>query len=328
LKPLRGCLFVEHNNFKETAPESRRKVLIADRVDKFLLEELSKRNFEVHYYPGITREELLEKIGKFDGIVVRSRTKVDAEVIKRGDNLKIIARAGIGLDNIDVKEAERRSIKILTTPEAPAPSVAELTIALMLALARKLHIAFQLTKEGKWEKIEGIELRGKTLGIIGFGRIGREVGRLSYNLGMNVLAYDIRKDQIIGESYAKAVETMEELLKSSDFVTLHLPLTESTRKLIGRRELSLMKQNSFLINTSRGSIIDQEALLEALNEGKLAGVAIDVLENEPPGELEKKLLMHPKVIATPHIGSQTIEAQRRIAAEIAEKIDKLLGGDM
>ncbi|MGB9784975.1 MAG: hydroxyacid dehydrogenase [Fervidicoccaceae archaeon] len=325
---LRCCLFVVVSRNEEAALSGNRyKVLISDKLDDFLVEELRKRNFEVLYLPGISREELLQLIEEFDVVVVRSRTKVDAEAIRRGKKLKVIARAGIGTDNIDVEEAEKRGIKIVTTPEAPVASVAELTIALMFALARRLHTAFQITKEGKWEKIEGIELRGKTLGILGFGRIGREVARLSHCLGMNIEAYDIKRETLSGKSYVREVESLEELLGSSDFLTIHLPLTEKTRKMIGRRELSLMKEGSFLINTSRGGIIDQEALLEALKNGKLAGAAIDVLEKEPPGEVEMKLLSLPNVIATPHIGSQTREAQRRIAIELVEKVNTILRGD-
>lgn len=273
------------------------------------------------------REDLLREIERFEAVVVRSRTKIDAEVIERGKKLRVIARAGVGVDNIDVKEAEKRGIKVICAPEAPIASVAELTISLMLALARKLNIAFQTTREGKWEKIEGFELRGKTVGILGFGRIGKEVAKLSKCIGMNVIAYDIREEAFDGESYVVKAESLEELLRSSDFLTIHLPLTEETRKLIGREEFSKMKTGAYLINTSRGAIVDQEALFEALRSGKLSGAALDVLEREPPGELEMKLLSLPNVIATPHIGSQTVEAQRRIAAEIAEKISLILRGE-
>ncbi|MEM0021557.1 MAG: NAD(P)-dependent oxidoreductase [Fervidicoccaceae archaeon] len=297
---------------------------MADRVDRTLAEELERRGFEVLYSPGISREKLLEEIEKFDAVVVRSRTKIDAEVIKKGKNLKLIARAGVGVDNIDVEEAAARKIEIITSPAAPAVSVAELTVALMLVLARKINTAMQLTREGRWEKVEGIELRGKVAGIIGIGRIGREVARLCRCLGMEVIAYDVRKEALNELHGIKLADSLEDLLRSSDIVTLHVPLTKETHRLIGKREIFLMKNGALLINTSRGSIVDQEALLEALKVGKLGGAALDVLEREPPGELEMELIKHPNVVVTPHIGSQTVEAQRRIALEIAEAIERKL----
>ncbi|MEM4045418.1 MAG: NAD(P)-dependent oxidoreductase [Fervidicoccaceae archaeon] len=297
---------------------------MADRVDRTLAEELERRGFEVLYSPGISREKLLEEIEKFDAVVVRSRTKIDAEVIKKGKNLKLIARAGVGVDNIDVEEAAARKIEIITSPAAPAVSVAELTVALMLVLARKINTAMQFTREGRWEKVEGIELRGKVAGIIGIGRIGREVARLCRCLGMEVIAYDVRKEALNELHGIKLADSLEDLLRSSDIVTLHVPLTKETHRLIGKREIFLMKNGALLINTSRGSIVDQEALLEALKVGKLGGAALDVLEREPPGELEMELIKHPNVVVTPHIGSQTVEAQRRIALEIAEAIERKL----
>ncbi|MEM3888512.1 MAG: NAD(P)-dependent oxidoreductase [Fervidicoccaceae archaeon] len=302
----------------------KERILIADRVDRTLAEELERRGFEVLYSPGISREKLLEEIEKFDAVVVRSRTKIDAEVIKKGKNLKLIARAGVGVDNIDVEEAAARKIEIITSPAAPAVSVAELTVALMLVLARKINTAMQFTREGRWEKVEGIELRGKVAGIIGIGRIGREVARLCRCLGMEVIAYDVRKEALNELHGIKLADSLEDLLRSSDIVTLHVPLTKETHRLIGKREIFLMKNGALLINTSRGSIVDQEALLEALKVGKLGGAALDVLEREPPGELEMELIKHPNVVVTPHIGSQTVEAQRRIALEIAEAIERKL----
>ncbi|MEM0115031.1 MAG: NAD(P)-dependent oxidoreductase [Fervidicoccaceae archaeon] len=302
----------------------KERILIADRVDRTLAEELERRGFEVLYSPGISREKLLEEIEKFDAVVVRSRTKIDAEVIKKGKNLKLIARAGVGVDNIDVEEAAARKIEIITSPAAPAVSVAELTVALMLVLARKINTAMQLTREGRWEKVEGIELRRKVAGIIGIGRIGREVARLCRCLGMEVIAYDVRKEALNELHGIKLADSLEDLLRSSDIVTLHVPLTKETHRLIGKREIFLMKNGALLINTSRGSIVDQEALLEALKVGKLGGAALDVLEREPPGELEMELIKHPNVVVTPHIGSQTVEAQRRIALEIAEAIERKL----
>jgi len=326
LKGAGCCLFVVASHNNGAAAGGRIRVLIADRVDDFLIEELKKLGTEVLYSPGISREGLLSIIGEADVLVVRSRTRVDAELIERGTRLRAVARAGVGTDNIDVEAARKRGIAVISAPSAPAASVAELTLALMFALARNLKRAFRSAEDGKWEKIEGVELRGKTAGILGFGRIGREVARLCSCMGMRVIAYDPRREAFSGSAYIEEAGSLEDLLRAADFLTIHVPLTEETRKLIGRRELSIMKDGAYLINTSRGAVIDQEALIEALRTGKLAGAALDVLENEPPGEREKELLSLPNVIATPHIGSQTAEAQRRIAAEIAEKIWQLFGG--
>ena len=298
------------------------KVLICDPIHKDGIRILREAGLEVDYMPKIEREELKKVIAEYDGIIVRSRTKVDAEVLSRAARLKVIGRAGVGVDNIDVEEAERRGIKVLRTPEGPSVSVAELTVALMLCLARMIPYADRAMKEGRWVKGElmGVELRGKKLGIVGFGRIGYEVAKRAKAFEMEVLVYDVVLDKLmdrVREVGARGL-SFEELLRESDFVSIHVPLTPQTRHMIGEEELKAMKPTAYLINTSRGSVVDEEALLRALKEGWIAGAALDVYEVEPPTNME--LIRLPNVVCTPHIGAQTVEAQRRNSVLVANKL--------
>jgi len=302
------------------------KVLICDPIHKDGIRILREAGLEVDYMPKIGREELKKVIAEYDGIIVRSRTKVDAEVLSRAVRLKVIGRAGVGVDNIDVREAERRGIKVLRTPEGPSVSVAELTVALMLCLARMIPYADRAMKEGRWVKGElmGVELRGKKLGIIGFGRIGYEVAKRARAFEMEILVYDVLLDKLmdrVREVGAKGC-TLEELLRESDFISIHVPLTPETRHMIGEKELRMMKETAYLVNTSRGGVIDEMALLKALKEGWIAGAAVDVYEVEPPTNME--LIRLPNVVCTPHIGGQTAEAQRRNAVMIANKMVNVL----
>lgn len=260
-----------------------------------------------------------------DVLVVRSATKVTSDIIEAGKNLKIIARAGIGLDNIDVQKAKEKGIKILNTPGASAPSVAELAIGLMLACARHIAKATISLKEGKWEKkiLKGKELLGKTLGLIGFGNIGQEVARRALGFGMRVIAYDpARPKTDLPVEYVD----LDTLLKESDFISLHVPLIESTKHMINKDTISKMKDGVIIVNTSRGGTIDEEALYEALVSGKVYAAGLDVFEVEPPSdELRRKLLSLDNVVATPHIGASTAEAQKRVGKELVEKIFRELG---
>ncbi len=304
------------------------KVLITDEVDEELISELAARGFDITYRPGISRENLAQEISKYDVLVVRGRTKVTRDLIECAHNLKVIARAGVGIDNIDVECARSRGIVIVNAPEGPTESVAELTIGLMIAAARMIPLYDKLVKSGEWPKgrFIGRELHGKTLGIIGLGRIGGRVAELARAFRMRIIAYDVadvrEKAQRLNVELALS---LDELLPQCDFVTLHVPLTPETYHMIGKRELDLMKDGVIVVNTSRGSVIDTKALLEALERGKVAAAALDVLEHEPPREeWEIKLVRHPRVIVTPHIGSETIEARRRIAKIIVDKIYKAL----
>jgi D-3-phosphoglycerate dehydrogenase len=302
------------------------KILITDPIHEDGIEIL--RGFaEVEISPGLERVELMKKVKECEVLVVRSATKVTKEVINAGERLRIIARAGAGLDNIDVETAGERGIKVLNTPEAPSVAVAELVFGHILSFVRHIPRADASMKAGKWEKAKfmGSELRGKTLGIIGAGRIGREVGYRAKAFLMNLLVYDVvQNHEFVQRTGAEYVD-LDTLLRKSDFVTLHVPLTPETKHMIGKRELELMKPSAVLVNTSRGEVIDEIALVEALRNGKIKGACLDVYEREPPRD--SPLLELPNVILTPHLGASTLEAQREAAIITAEKIrEELVGG--
>lgn len=295
------------------------KVLITDRIDDEGVRRINEFA-EVDVALGLKPPELLDRIKDYDVIVVRSATKVTKEVIDAGKKLKVIARAGAGLDNVDSDAAKERGIKVLNTPEAPSIAVAELAMGLMLAWARHIPRADAGMKQGKWLKSElmGTELRGKTLGIIGTGKIGREVGYRAKAFEMRILAYDVvRNDEFVRETGCEYV-SLERLLSESDFVTVHIPLLPSTRHMIGRAQLELMKPTSVLVNTSRGEVVDEAALIDALKGGRIAGACLDVYSREPL--VDSPLASMPNVVLTPHIGASTREAQREAALLIADKI--------
>jgi D-3-phosphoglycerate dehydrogenase len=297
------------------------RILITDPVDKLLIEKLSQYNVQIDYKPDIERKELLDIIKNYDILVVRSRTKVDKEVIERGTNLKIIARAGIGLDNIDTEEAGKRGIKVVYAPGASTDSAAELTIALLLAAARNLCESIALAKSGVFKKTQGIELAGKTIGIIGFGRIGSKVAQVAKAIGMHVLAYDVLDVRERAKQIGAEVVDMEDLLRRSDVISLHVTVGKNPPKILDARAFDLMKEGVIIINTSRAAVVDGPALLENLNRGKVGVYATDVFWNEPPKEQwEWEILKHPRVIVTPHIGAQTKEAQLRVAQVTADNL--------
>ncbi|MCD6164188.1 MAG: D-2-hydroxyacid dehydrogenase [Candidatus Odinarchaeota archaeon] len=304
------------------------KILVSDPLHPDGIKMLRDAGFEVIEQPDISYDELKEKIKDFEVLIVRSRTKVTREIIESAEKLTLIARAGVGLDNIDVKTAQEKNIAVINAPEAPTYSVAELVIGLMIAALRGIPRGDMALKEGKWikKKLLGRELNGKTLGIVGFGRIGQEVAKRALAFNMKVLTYDVigelaKKAEELGVEFVGTTkEALYKLLKESDIITLHVPLLPSTYHMIGREEISLMKNGAVIINTSRGGIIDEKALYEALKEGKIAAAALDVFENEPPTDVSLKLAQLPNVVATPHIGASTEEAQRKAATIIAQKI--------
>ncbi|HKI06985.1 MAG TPA: D-2-hydroxyacid dehydrogenase [Nitrososphaeraceae archaeon] len=302
------------------------RVLICDSIDNSGIESLKKSGMVVDYQPEIKPDQLNSIAKDYDVLVVRSRTKVTKEIIEASaQNVKIIARVGVGLDNIDIYEAEANGIRVINSPEAAANAVSELVMGLMLSLARSIPFADIETKKGKWVKsdLTGAELRGKYLGIIGVGNIGRNIGRIGRALRMNLIGYDIvpiNKDFI--REVGLIVADLNTLLESADFVTCHVPLTAETKRMFNIDKFSKMKHTAFLINTSRGEIIDEGALYDALKNGRIAGAALDVFETEPP--TNKMLLQLPNVICTPHIGAQTKEAQQLAALVIAEKIIQTL----
>ncbi len=294
------------------------KILVNDPLAPEAIKILESGNLEVDQTK-ISKEELPKKISEYDGIIVRSATKVTKEVIEAGKKLKVIGRAGVGLDNIDLETAKAHKIVVLNTPTANSISVAELVFGFMISLSRHIVQGTNGLRNQKWEKktLKGVELYGKTLGIVGFGHIGKEVAKRALAFGMNVIAYDVVKNN--GGLNVEFVD-LGELLKNSDYITVHLPLIPPTRHIISDKEFSQMKSSAFFIHAARGGIVDDEALYKALKEEKIAGAALDVFESEPPNDAEQKILSMPNVVATPHLGASTVEAQRRVGVEIAEKI--------
>jgi len=300
-------------------------ILITDGLDESgqsILRSLAN----VDSKSGITADELLKVIPDYDSLIVRGRTKVTASVLEAASRLKVIGRAGVGVDNIDLEAAKKHNVTVVNAPVSTTLAVAELTFALLLALAREIPRADVGMKQNKWLKkeLEGVELNGKTLGIIGFGRIGAEVGKRAAAFGMNVIAYDplISEDEI-KQRGAEPV-SIQDLYAWSDFISLHLPLNVQTRDMIGPLAFSEMKDGVRIVSAARGGIIDEAALVAALNSGKVAGAALDVFGQEPPGLTEA--VSHPRVIATPHIGAQTVEAQSRASEDIATEVLSALQG--
>ncbi|MCA9811860.1 MAG: D-2-hydroxyacid dehydrogenase [Nitrosarchaeum sp.] len=302
-------------------------VLICDEVDPVLNKILTENGLKVSYEPEITPEQILEKISTFNIVIVRSRTTITKEMIDNADNCKIIARVGVGLDNIDQNAAKEKDIRVINAVEGAMNAVAELVLGLMLSLARQTTRGDRAIRNGQWLKkeLKGTELKGKYLGIIGLGNIGKRLGRLARALNMNIIGYDVIP---IDEEFSKEVGLMkadlDTLIQSSDYVSIHVPLLDSTYHLIDAQKISTMKKTAKIINTSRGGVVDEEALYQALKNGNLGGAALDVFEKEPA--IGNKLAELDNVILTPHIGAQTKEAQSLAANVIAEKIVQILRG--
>jgi len=302
-------------------------VLICDQVNPILKEILEKNGLKVTYDPEITPEQIAEKIGTFEVVVVRSRTKLSRELIEKADKCQILARVGIGLDNIDQDAAKEKNIRVINAVEGAITAVAELVIGLMLSMAREIPRADREIRNGNWIKKEllGSELKGKYLGIVGLGNIGKRLGRLAKALNMNIIGYDVVP---IDNEFSKEVGLMkadlDTLLSSADYVSFHVPLLDSTHHMINAEKLKMMKNTARIVNTARGGVIDEEALYNSLKDGNLAGAALDVFEVEPA--TGNKLIGLPNFVATPHIGAQTKEAQLLAANIIAEKIIQILRG--
>lgn len=299
-------------------------ILIADPIAPEGVHILERAG-HVRVDENITAADLRDIIADYDALVVRSRTQVTASLIHAAKRLRVIGRAGVGLDNIDAGAAQQRGITVLNAPYSVTISVAEHTLGLMIALARFVPQADASLRRGEWtkNKFMGIELQGKTLGIVGLGRIGSAVAPRAIALGMRVLAYDPYITRARALNFGAAlVDSLEELLGVSDFVSIHTPLMPTTRGLFGEVEFEQMKPDGRLIFCARGGVVDETALLRALESGKLAGAALDVFETEPPGL--NPLMQHPRVIVTPHVGAMTREAQTKAAVEVAEQIVRLL----
>lgn len=296
------------------------KILVSDKLSDAGVEVLKSGGFEVDVKTGLKPEELKEIIGTYDALVVRSATKATADIIVAGKKLKVIGRAGAGVDNIDSAAASKQGIVVMNTPGGNTVTTGEHTIALMMALTRNIPQANIFMKEGKWEKkaLEGREVFNKTIGIIGLGRVGSVVASRAQGLKMNVLVYDPFITQEVAEKQGYELVSLNDLYARSDYVTVHTPKSKETIGLVGKEAFAKMKKGVFVINCARGGIVDEKALIEALDSGKVAGAAIDVFEKEPPEDWS--LAKHPKVICTPHLGASTHEAQENVALAIAEQI--------
>ena len=302
------------------------KVLISDSLSKEAVEILEKeKEFKVDVNTKLTPEELKKVIKDYDALIVRSSTKVTKDVINAGDKLKIVGRAGVGLDNVDLASASKKGVIVVNTPGGNTMSTAEHTFSMMLAMSRNIPQADLSMKKGEWErkKFMGVELYGKCLGILGLGRIGTEVAKRAISFEMRVLAYDPYLSADKAKELGIESVDINTILKEADYITVHTPLTDETRHMISEKEFGLMKKNVRILNCARGGIIDEEALVKAIESGKVAGAAFDVYEEEPPKS--SKLLKLDKMVLTPHLGASTEEAQLNVAIDIANTVrDALL----
>ena len=301
------------------------KILAADGIAKKGIELLQK-DFEVDVKDKLPAEELLEIIPQYDAIIVRSASKITKEVIDRAENLKIIGRAGVGVDNIDIPAATAKGIIVINSPGGNTIAATEHTMAMMLSMSRNIPIANETTQKGEWnrKKYTGVELRGKTLGIIGMGRIGSGVAKRAMAFDMDVIGYD----PYLNEERAKALDvkvvSLDELIEKSDFITVHMPINDETRDMINKDNIAKMKDGVRLINCARGGIINEQDLADAVKSGKVAGAAIDVYTKEPPTDNPLRGLDH--VVLTPHLGASTVEAQIGVSLDVAHGIKAALSG--
>lgn len=296
------------------------KILISDPIEQSCVDILTREGFQVDAKPGIPPEEIKRIIPDYAALLVRSGTKVTADIINEAKAMKVIGRAGAGVDNIDVEAASRRGIIVMNTPGGNTISTAEHTVSMLLSLARNIPQAYMSLVAGKWErkKFMGTEIMGKTLGIIGIGKIGREVASRCRAFGMTVIGFDPVLANDVASKLGVEVVTLDEVYRRSDFITVHTPLTEETKGILNEKTFKQCKKGVRVINCARGGIIDEAALLDALNSGHVAGAALDVFVTEPPAS--NPLLQHPHVIATPHLGASTEEAQEKVAIQIAEQV--------
>ena len=307
-----------------------RRVVVAEPFAESGLAVLRAAGIEVDSVVGKPRDVLMQAVGRADGLIVRSETKVDRELLAAGSRLLAVARAGVGVDSIDVDAATQAGIVVLNTPSANTLATTEQTFALMLSLARHTPNAVASLRDGKWDRkrFVGSELHGKTLGVIGLGRIGANVAQRARAFGMKLLGHDPYISQARADAFDVTLVSLDDLLLRSDYITLHVALNDRTRGLIGTRELALMRPTAYIVNCSRGGVIVEEDLLQALDAGRPAGAALDVVEHEPPkpGSTGARLHQHSKVIATPHLGGSTVEAFERIAIELAQDLARVLLG--
>jgi len=297
------------------------KVLVTDGISSTGLVSLIEHpHFVVERQPTLPTEELKKIIGDYDALIVRSQTKVTEELLLAADRLRVIARAGVGVDNIDVNAATRKGIIVINAPGANTIAATEHTLAMMLSLARKIPQAHQKTAAGEWDRnsFKGVELYKKTLGVIGMGKIGTEVAKRAKSFGMNILGYDPYLTEERAKKLGMTKASLELIARESDFITIHTPLTNDTRGLINDDYLSKTKKDVRFVNCARGGVIDEKALVRAIQAGHVAGAALDVFEKEPVADVE--LLQNPNIIVTPHLGASTVEAQEKVAQEVSAEI--------
>lgn len=307
---------------------ARFRVLVSDKLAASGLVPLNEApNVDVDVRTELTPEQLIEIIPQYDALLVRSSTQVTEALLRAGTRLQVVARAGIGVDNIDLDAATQVGVIVVNAPTGNVVAAAEHTIAMLMALARSIPLANQHVQEGKWNRASfmGVEVRGKTLGVVGFGRIAREVAERAAGLGMNVIAYDPYVTPDFVAQRGVELVSLDELITRSDFLTVHVPMTDTTRHMINRERLAQMKKGARLLNVARGGIIEEAALVEAINSGHIAGAAIDVFEEEPL-PANSPLRGKSKIILTPHLGGSTVEAQEKVAEDVAEQVLDVLNG--
>jgi len=303
-----------------------KKILIAEKIHKNIVGLFGSNDISVDYLPDINRNELLSVIGNYNILIIRSAVKADEELIAHGKNLELIGRAGTGVDNIDVDAAKRKGIKVMNTPGCNTISAAEHTISLLLSMCRQIPQANYSLKTGKWDRksFNGTELFGKTFGIIGLGKIGREVAFRAKSFGMNLVGFDpVMADETASELGIKFL-SLEKIYPIADFISLHVPLNDETKNLLSKDIFYKCKKGVRIVNCARGGLINEADLLEALNDGQVAGAAIDVFENEPVTDYT--LINHPNVVATPHLGASTNEAQEKVAIQLGNQIIDWING--
>ncbi len=302
------------------------KILVSDPISDFGLKQLmDASDVEVIKQTGLTEDELVEIIGEFDALLVRSQTTVTERIMEASVKLKVIGRAGVGVDNIDLDAATNQGIVVINAPDGNTITTSEHTFAMMMALARHIPQAYAKTVDGVWDRKSflGVELRNKTLGVFGLGRIGLEVSKRAAAFGMTILGYDpFMSEERANQMGIKLADT-DEIVRNADFITVHTPLTNETRHMIGKPQFEVMKKGMRIVNCARGGIIDEQALVEAINEGIVAGAAFDVFENEPPAP-DHPFFAHPKIIVTPHLGASTLEAQENVAIDVSEQVIHIL----
>lgn len=304
------------------------KVLITDNINK-CVENIISETAEAVFLPTMSEEEIIKIIGEYEALMVRSQTKVNRNIIEAGKKLKIIGRAGVGVDNIDVNSATEKGIIVVNSPDGNTIAASEHTIALMLAVSRNIVPASQSTKEGKWNRdsFTGTELFGKTLGVMGFGRIGRKVVNIALSIGMKVIVYDpFADEETVSKKGALYENSLDDFLPKLDYLTLHIPKTADTVNIINKENMNKMKKGAIIINCSRGGLVNENDLKEALEKGQISAAAIDVFENEPKIETSPLINYKGNIILTPHLGASTKEAQINVALDVASQIKKVLSG--